>query len=94
MSLLSDIKEDLNKVRKARDKAGITLLTILYDEAAMKGKNNGNRESTDEEVIATIRKFVKNVKEILEHTASAVARENLELEITVYEYYLPTQLTA
>ena len=93
MSVLNDIKENLTIARKARDRVGITLLTTLYGEASMKGKNNGNRESTDEEVVATVRKFIKNVKEVVEHTPSVIARKQLELEILVYEEYLPTQLT-
>jgi hypothetical protein len=38
------------------------LLTTLLGEAAMVGKNAG-RETTDQEVVAVVKKFVKNIDE-------------------------------
>lgn len=93
MSLLNIIKEDLNKARKAKDRISVTVLTTLYAEAAIKGKNKGNRVSTDTEVTETILKFTKNAKEMLSHLTDADDRAKFEDEIETYEDYLPTQLT-
>lgn len=61
--LLDQIKSAQLKARKERNTLASNLLTTLLGEAAMIGKNNGNRESTDSEVISTIKKFVANAKE-------------------------------
>ena len=93
MPLLSKIKDDLYNARKASDRVALTILTTLYSEAAMKGKNNGNRESTDAEVTATITKFVKNAKELLSHIEDTETKDKIISEIAVYETYLPSQMS-
>ena len=93
MPLLNKIKDDLNNARKASDRVALTILTTLYSEAAMKGKNSGNRESTDEEVTATITKFVKNAKELLAHIDDTETRAKVASEIATYETYLPSQMS-
>jgi hypothetical protein len=60
MSLIQTIKADQVQARKARS-ASASILTTLIGEAEMIGKNAGDRESTDEEVIAIIKKFIKNL---------------------------------
>ncbi len=70
-----------------------TLLSTLIAEAEMVGKNAGNRESTDDEVQQTIRKFLKNNQE-----AAAVIRDAgrlavLERECAVLTAYLPPMAT-
>ena len=59
MSLLAQLKKDSLLARKAADGVRATLLSTLIAEAEMVGKNAGNRESTDDEVQQTIRKFLK-----------------------------------
>ena len=93
MPLLNKIKNDLYNARKASDRVALTILTTLYAEAAMKGKNSGNRESTDEEVTATITKFVKNAKELLSHIEDIETKDKITSEISVYEAYLPSQMS-
>jgi len=44
--LINKIKSDSLEARKARQTDTATLLTTLYSEASMIGKNLGNREST------------------------------------------------
>lgn len=91
MSLIETIKADSLQARKDRDTARATLLTTLYSEAAMVGKNAG-RDTTDDEVVAIIKKFVKGVDEVLKFvgegdTTAAVHEKELLLS------YLPKQLT-
>lgn len=96
MSLLDKIRADQLAARKNREADKASLLTTLIGEAAMKGKNSGNRESTDSEVEEVIRKFLKGNRE---NMAIAGDRrdgdwcDRLDAEREVLESYLPKQLS-
>lgn len=90
--LIDTLRNDLLQARKDRNNISIKLLTTLVSESAMIGKNKGNRESTDEEVESTIRKFLKNAEETISHLNDD-RREEIKEEITILEKYLPTQLS-
>ena len=89
MSLLQQIKDDQLQARKEKNQILSSLLTTLIGEAAMIGKNDGNRESTDAEVVAVIKKFIKNIDESLKVKPDKV----LPLEKIMLEGYLPKQLS-
>ena len=101
MSLLNDIKAKQLELRKAQmhDKIDrgveISLLTTLFSEASVPGKA-AQRESTDAEVIAVIKKFVKNNDECM---MSAGDRrdgdwcDRLTIERNVLDMFLPKQLS-
>lgn len=92
--LIVKIKQDQLVARKNRDQIESTLLTTLIGEADMVGKNNGNRDPFDEEVISVVKKFLKGVNEtiaILEKSGHDVSQFEKEREIL--DSYLPTQLT-
>lgn len=82
------------KARKEKNNVEAALLTTLIAEAAMKGKNDGNRESTEAEVTATIKKFLSNVNETIEalkHTKDL--RYGVALhEKEILEAMLPQQM--
>ena len=93
MSLIEKIKQDQVAARVRRDGITANLLTTLIGEAEMVGKNAGNRASTDAEVVAVIKKFVKNAEE----TLAALKRANqynevIAVEIGILGRYLPQQL--
>ena len=90
MTLLETIKSDSLKARKERNTVLSNLLTTLYSEASMVGKTKENRESTEEEVIAVVKKFIKNGNELLHVRPDDV---DTIFEITTLESYLPKQLT-
>lgn len=93
MSLLEKIKQDQLQSRKDRAEGKTSLLTTLYSEAAMVGKNQ-NRETTDAEVISVIKKFMKNNEEFrksIDKNEDTYFR--LQLEYSILESYLPKQLT-
>jgi len=60
----------------------------------MIGKNAGNRESTDQEVLQVIEKFVKNANEVknilLKNNKDA---RNVDNEILVLSKYLPSKMS-
>ena len=93
--LIERIKADLLTARKARATVAANSLTALVGEAVMVGKNAGNRESTDEEVIAMVRKFLKNLEEtkrnLIAHNKDTSACDE---EIVVISKYLPQQMSA
>lgn len=93
MSLLSQLKKDALLARKSASAVRATLLTTLIAEAEMVGKNAGNRESSDEEVQGTIRKFLKNNQEALAVIKDAERRAVLHEESSILTGYLPPMAT-
>lgn len=93
MSLMTQIKTRQITARK-EGLAEASLLTTLLGEASMIGKNDGGRETTDAEVVAVVKKFIKNVDE----TVNALTTRNQDAsayiaERAVLEFFLPMQLS-
>ncbi len=97
-SLIEKIKQEQLQARKNKDTLKASLLTTLLGEASMIGKNDSNRQSTDAEVIAVIKKFVKNTQEVIRITGMQQSMESREAgktaaqELVILEAYLPSQL--
>lgn len=94
MSLLQQIKDQQLAARLKKDALASALLTTLYSEAQMVGKNKG-QETTDDEVIAVVRKFLKGVNETLEALRGSINRQDdarcttALREKEILESYLP-----
>ena len=88
-SLINRIKVEQLQARKARLSVETALLTTLLGEASMPGKNDGNRDSTDAEVIATIKKFIKNIDSLPVEARTEVSA----VEKILLESFLPKQMT-
>ena len=93
MTLIQQIKQDQLAARKAKDAVASSLLTTLIGEAEMVGKTAGNRDTTDEEVIAVVKKFVKNINETVAVVTKSETIADLVKERHLLEKYLPLQLT-
>jgi len=94
MSLFLQIKKDQLHARKNNKTVEATLLTTLIGEAAMIGKNDGNRESTDEEVIAVVKKFIKNNKELMDIVnPESNGYTDAKFENEFLTQYIPLQMT-
>jgi uncharacterized protein YqeY len=95
--ILKQIKINQMKARKEKNKFVSGILTTLIGEIVSVGKNNGNRETTEEETIKVITKFKKGVGEtiaILEKGgADSKELENFIEEVAIYEEFLPTLMT-
>jgi len=92
--LIDTIKADQLQARKDRKTAEATVLTTLLGEAAMIGKNDGNRATTDDEVIAVVKKFIKGNNDIMGLTDPMSATHMTARDENVYvSQYLPPQLT-
>jgi hypothetical protein len=90
MALIDKIRENQLAARKARDTIHASLLTTLLGEVGIVAKNAGRTDATDEEVIATVKKFIKNNESIPDGARNVTH----DAELYILEEYLPKQLTA
>lgn len=92
---IEEIKADLLFSRKNKVGKSIEVLTTLLGEAVSIGKNDGNRETTDLEVIALVKKFIDNNSFTLSKIDPQDPRvADLIQENNILNYYLPRQLTS
>lgn len=91
MGLMEKLRSDLNDARRSRtDPARVALLSTLVGEAARVGKDQGNRETTDAEALAVVRKFVKNAEQTLaDATRAGRATGPILAEVAILSAYLP-----
>lgn len=95
MSLIEKIKQDQLAARKAKVTATATVLTTLIGEAEAAGKNAGNRLPTDDEVVAILKKFIKNIDEVIRIAGDYRDSDRVDSawdEKEVLTKYLPKQL--
>ena len=94
MSLFNQIKQDQLAARKVHNSLAAALLTTLIGEAAAIGKNNGNREVTDEEVVALVKKFIKGMNDTLGYLGDTNpdATHTMIIEKGIISEYLPKQM--
>jgi uncharacterized protein YqeY len=93
MSLLDQIKNDQLTARKIKAQAKVDLLTPLFSEATMIGKNDSNRLTTDTEVIGVIKKFINGITECLAVAKDPLVITAYKIELDILNAYLPKQLT-
>ena len=99
MKLFEQIKADQLAARKARESLKATLLTTLIGELTAIGKNDGNREVTDADVVKLIKKFLDGVNETIKLMpdasnvdGSADRYVNLLHEQSILTAYMPQQM--
>ena len=93
--MIAQIRKDWLTARKEKRVAEAALLSTLVSEITMVGKNDGNRETTKEETIKIIKKFIQNVEEIIKLKAESgadAAAEKLEQEWL--SRYMPKQMSS
>ena len=93
MTLLEKIRADQLQARKEKNTIKASLLTTLVSEAAAVGKNDGNRETTDPEVVSLIQKFIKNIEFTISKINSAGSESVPKIELDILSDYLPKQMT-
>lgn len=93
MQLIKEIKNAQLEARKNKDKLSSSVLTALISEITAVGKNNGNRETTDDEAIKIITKFKKGCdenKRILKNRLNSEDKIlEIENEVKIYDRFLP-----
>jgi uncharacterized protein YqeY len=84
MSLQQDLKVDLKNAMKARETEKVSAIRILIGEFARQRE----KDLTDEQVIAIVKKLIKSEKELLEAKGEQGASSSY---ISIMESYLPKQ---
>ena len=99
-TLLEQLHSDRMAAFKAKDQVTKDALTTLYAECVAVGKNDGNRDTTDAEVIAVIKKTINNnnisidaIMRQVETSAQFIKVQHLEWENDLFARYLPKQMT-
>lgn len=92
MLLIDKIKEDQVQARKTRTDVAAKILTTLLGESSMIGKNAG-RDTTDDEVISVIKKFIKGIDETSSYVQDIYIKDVLVQEKEILSGYLPVQLS-
>lgn len=87
--MLDTIRAALSEARKAKQSEQVTQLSTLLGEAVRAGKDDGNRDSTDAEVVKTVRKFIDNLNATLPLMRSAEDRERALRELALLETFNP-----
>ena len=93
--LLEKLKADQLAARKAKDANKASLLTTVVGEIETDSRRTG-KPTTDADVMATIRKFLKGVDENIRIYSDYRDGENSDrcwAEKTILESYLPTQMS-
>lgn len=93
-TLFNRIKQDQVIAHKAHNALAASLLTTLIGETSVIGKNDGNRDVTDSEVIAVIKKFVKGMDETIGYLGDTnpLALEIVTTEKRIISIYMPQQM--
>ena len=92
--MLVQLKKDHLESRKQRDSLKSNLLGTVLAESAMIGKNDGNRETTESEILAVIKKFLKGINESIESLRKQDRdTADIEKEREILESYMPSQLS-
>jgi uncharacterized protein YqeY len=85
MSLQTQFKDELKVAIKAKDTARMGAIRIIIGEL----QRLPTKESSDEQVVAVIKKLIKSEKELL-----AAAGQTSSEYLAILEDYLPKQATA
>lgn len=93
MKTYADIQPARVAALKTGDKTRAATLSLLANEVQRIAKEDGNRAPRDADVILAARRSVKRTQETLSFTRAVEKIEPLELEISVYEEFLPQQLS-
>ena len=99
MSLRNQIEEKLNQALKAKDKNTYPTLRLVVSaikDAEIAGRSKGQKNMTDRDIIAILKKMIKQRNESCEVYKKAGRNELLEnekKEIEVISVYLPKQLS-
>ena len=99
MSLRNQIEEKLNQALKAKDKTTYPTLRLVVSaikDAEIAGRSKGQKEMTDGDIIAILKKMIKQRNESCDVYKKAGRNELLEnetKEIEVINVFLPKQLS-
>lgn len=91
MNTQTKIKRDLDTARRAVDKNMLKILITLYSEIEKIGKDK-QRDTTNAEAIAMVKKFIKGADEMILHARDLQASSDAKYEKRIFEKYIPAQI--
>lgn len=94
MGLLDKIRQDAVAARRAKDPKASVLVTLIGEADTGAKAMKEPRPLEDAEVVAIVRKFIKNIDETLTHVGQGTAADKAKAERAALEVYLPVQMTA
>jgi hypothetical protein len=90
------ISEEITKAMRAHDKPRLAILRLVKNEIDIREKDT-KREVTDEEVVATLKKVLKQTGETLEASIRVATDADrtalLQQQVEILTAYLPRQVT-
>lgn len=89
-TLFEKIKQQRMSALKNEQSDVYTILTTLFAECQMVGKNKRNGDPTDDECYAVIKKFIEGQRELLKYRGET---PEIHKELEIYNLFLPTQLS-
>jgi uncharacterized protein len=94
MTLIADVRAAQLQARKNKHVEAVDTLTTLIGESEAVGKNAGNRAPTDQEVVAVVKKFIKNIDETMGViNPDTDAYSQFQREKILLSQFLPKQMT-
>jgi len=91
MTIIAQIKIDQFEARKMKDIVKSSLLTTLYSDIIKIGKDKRNGDSTEDEAISVIKKYIKSTDENLSLQLTEDKKSQFEIEKLILISYLPQQ---
>lgn len=88
MNIIGQLKNKTLQLRKEQNKKAQFAAYILSEVESI-GKNNGNRETTDDEAVRYLRKFIDKNKKLLEDYKDPEAIAKILEENKLFEDLLP-----
>lgn len=93
MRTLNDIELEKIAAQKASNRTRLDVLRLLINEVKIVAKNDGNRDTTADDVITAANRMVKKANETLGFLpAGDIRRVALEAEVEVVQEFLPQRL--
>lgn len=88
MAIIEEMREESIELRK--NKGGLaSFSTYALSEISKIGKNDGNRETTEDEAISAIKKMIDKNKSSISMTNDGYVKMKLEAEIDFLRSFLP-----
>ena len=92
--ILEELTKQKNTARKNKDTAIIPFLSLLISQIQMVGKNDGGRDTTEDEALRVIKKMIAANEETIVNTTDLDVSDELIAELEIMKPFLPQMATA
>ena len=92
-TILEDFKKDRNTARKNKDNTLVSFYGFLVSEIEKVGKNNGQRETTEDETIKVLEKLVSAVTLTRDASTDETLITELNTQIEIMKAKIPQKMS-